>query len=303
MTFDELLNRGRTRSIFLFIFIISVLFLLAVRYYVMPQGFPALKQGWVLIVSSLIDNLVSTGIVTVTLGFLLWWLTPYRVRNAGINVVEPRELKIRFDHALNTTSSWKFAGGCGRYFRSAVVRRLEERARHESSTKSAVAIILNPENSRLCEQHAHYRSSTRRGHDEGNWTAIRVKQELLATLVIAKSACSMLFDVKVYFSDHFRGDRLDIAECYAIETREDRSAPALQSDSGSYFYQAVMNDFRLIEGQARPIHDGEQECRGVTDIATLKKALYAMDVKNIDLNDGDLGEVVRLVMDRKNPYE
>ena len=160
--------------------------LYSVRYFVLPKFDSNLTQGVLPVAAKLLEDTSSTIVVTVLVAAFLWWITPSRVRNSGLVAVEPRELKRYFSEALANSNDWKFVGGCGRYFRSAVLTGMSQRARQESTSKSVSAIILNPENDILCERHARYRAGTKRGANEGNWTKVRVKQELL--LVVKRLA-------------------------------------------------------------------------------------------------------------------
>jgi hypothetical protein len=305
MTLEQLLDRGRTRSIFFSAITVVVLLLWVTRYFVLPRLDLTLTQGLLPAIAKVLEDVSTTIVVTVLVTVFLWWITPSRVRNLGVVVVEPRELRRHFSEALANSREWKFVGGCGRYFRSAVLQEMTRRAQHESTSKSVSAIILNPENEVLCERHARYRAGTKRGKNEGNWTKVRVKQELLATIVVAKAAAhkSGLVDVQIFVSDHFSGFRLDLSEVCAIETREDATAPALRSDAGSYYFAALHDEFRLAKEQSKSIVGGESECAAVTDVTSLKAAIAAVGFTSVGLEDEELKAVVSLVLKVSNPYE
>lgn len=241
MTLEQLFDRSRTRTIFIWAVSTAVSLLLIVRYLALPYFDSSLTQGIVPLIAKLLEDISTTIVVTVLIAAFLWYITPPRVRNSGAIIVEPRELKAQFSEALANSSEWRFFGGCGRYFRSAVLTEMTRRARMESTSKSVSAIVLNPDNDALCEQHSRYRAGTRRGAHEGNWTKIRVKQELLATIIVTKTVAHRegLIDAHIYVSNHYSSFRVDISRNCAIETREDASAPALRSDSGSYYFSAL----------------------------------------------------------------
>ncbi len=307
MTLEQLLDRGRTRSIFIFSIGGLVTLLLVIRYFVLPRFEPSLAQGGLPLAAKLLEDVSATIIVTVLVAFFLWWITPSRVRNFGVEIVEPRELPRHFAEALANSNEWRFVGGCGRYFRSAVLQEMTKRARQESTSKSVSAIILNPENDLLCELHARYRAGTKRGQKEGGWTKARVRQELLATIVIAKAVAKRqgLIDLDIFLSDHYSSFRVDISQRCAIETREDPTAPALRSESGSYYFVVLNDEYRIAREQAKPIikGKGEVECAAVTDLASLKLAIAAVGITNLSLSDLELQAVVDLVLNVSNPYE
>ena len=298
-------DRARTRNIFFVAIALVAALLLLVRYFVLPHFDATLSQGGLPLVAKLLEDVSTTIVVTVVVAAFLWWITPSRVRNSGVVVIEPRELKRHFAEALSSSSDWRFFGGCGRYFRSAVLKEMKRRARQESTSKSVAAIVLNPENDLLCERHSRYRAGTSRGKSEGNWTTIRVKQELLATIVITKAVAHSegLIDAQILVSDHFSSFRVDISQLCAIETREDATAPALRSDRGTYYYDALNDEYRLAKEQARVIQGGLLECSKVSDLSSLKNAIIAIGLNALGLSDQELEEVVALIHTASNPYE
>lgn len=304
MSVDSLFERAHTRRLFVIAVVFMLATMLTVRYFVLPWFDPGLSRGLWPLAAQVLDNVSTTIVVTFLVGAFLWWITPSRTKQAGVSLIEPRELARHFNDGLAKSTTWRFFGGCGRYFRSAVLNTMKQRATAESTAKSVAAIILNPANQVLCERHARYRAGTRRGHAEGNWTGARVKQELIATIITAKAASYSqgLLDVKILVSNHFSSFRVDISESFAIQTREDPIAPALRSEEGSYYYEAQMNEFRLLKEQATLLSGGESECAKVKDVGSLKQALEAMGLDSCQLSDPELAEVVDIVQSPENPY-
>ena len=293
------------RRLFLTAVVFMLATFLAVRYFVLPRFDPDLSRGALPLVAQILDNVSTIIVVTLSVAIFLRWIAPSHARQARVSLIEPRELADHFHDGLATSTTWHFFGGCGRYFRSAVLDKMKERATAESTAKSVAAIILNPENQLLCRRHAAYRASTRRGRTEGSWTSTRVKQELIATIVTAKAtSCRMglLLDVKILLSDHFSSFRVDISQSFAIQTREDPTAPALRSEKDSYYYKAQVNEYRLLEEQATLVSGGEHECANAHDVESLKRALKAMDLSACELSDVELAEVVGIVQNPENPY-
>ena len=304
VSIDSLFERAHTRRLFLTAVACMLAALLAVRYFVLPQFDPGLSRGPLPLTAQILDNVSTTIVVTLLVAAFLWWITPSPARQAGVSLVEPRELAGHFRHGLATSTTWLFFGGCGRYFRSAVLNTMKQRATAESTSKSVTAIILNSENQVLCERHARYRAGTRRGHTEGNWTSARVKQELIATIVTTKatSFSQGLLDVEILVSNHFSSFRVDISQSFAIQTKEDPRAPALRAEEGSYYYEAQMDEFRLLKEQATLVSGGECECANVSDVESLRRALTAMNLSSCQLSDPELAKVVDIVQNPENPY-
>lgn len=304
MTSEQQFAHKHDRRLAFWVIFFLIVSLLCIRYFVLPRFDASLTAGSLPLAAKFLEDFSTTIIVTGAMAWLVGIITPRRVKNAGIAVVGPRPLKGDFKTALAKSNSWQFFGGCGRYFRSAVLGEMSTRTRSESMSKRVSAIILNPENDSLCENHAQYRSGTRRGQDDGNWTKVRVKQELLATIVIAKRTADTfkLLDVDIYVSNHFSIFRVDISDIYAIETREDSTAPAIKTDQHTDYYTALREEYRVLQKQSMKIVKGEAECTKVVDLITLRDALAVMGLTQHGLDDSDLTGVLDIIKDPKNPY-
>ena len=124
-------------------------------------------------------------------------------------------------------------------------------------------------------------------------------------MVITKAVAHSegLIDAQILVSDHFSSFRVDISQLCAIETREDATAPALRSDRGTYYYDALNDEYRLAKEQARVIQGGLLECSKVSDLSSLKNAIIAIGLNALGLSDQELEEVVALIHTASNPYE
>ncbi|WP_141715730.1 hypothetical protein [Burkholderia ubonensis] len=304
MTLDEILDKGRPRSYFLCGVLVILFGLFAIRFWMIPAGDVTLKLTGLKFLAQFTEDLSAGLIVSVAIAFFMWWIAPPKTENPGISLIPAEDLKKVFSGALKKSSRWMFSGGCGRYFRTAVLDAMVGRTRADSFAVKVEAVILNPENHKLCEHHAKFRAATRRGQSEGGWTAAKVKQELLATLIIAKKKKyeNQLIDLDIYVSDYFSGFRVDIAQDCAIETREDSTAPALKCDGGLYYYKALENEFHLTKAQGRLISGGEAECGAANDEPSIRAALNAMGLGGISVDAQDIAAISGLIKDPKNPY-
>lgn len=304
MTLEEILDKRQARSYFLAGVVLALFCLFAIRFWLIPSFNADLKlTGWQFF-AKFTEDLTTGLIVSVAIAIFLWWIAPPKKENAGISLIPADDLKKTFANALKTSNGWSFSGGCGRYFRTAVMDAMAKRALADSFTVKVEAVILNPANQSLCAQHASFRTGTRRGQSEGGWTAEKVKQELLATLIVAKRKKHQnpLIDLTIRVSDHFSGFRVDIAEDYAIETREDPTAPALKCEGGLYYYQALVNEFHLLKEQSKPISGGEVECAAAKDEPSILAALGAMGLGAVSLTTQDVAAIMKAIQKPKNPY-
>jgi len=304
MTLDDILSRPQFRKNAVLILLLSIFALICSRYLILPIFEAHLKATPSQFVAKLLEDLSTSITVTLAISIIVWWLTPKSEENARVIVLDASELKREFKSALDRSDWWWFYGGCGRYFRSAVLNYMAARATADSSNKSLRAIILDPGNARLCEQHADYRAATSQGRNDGNWTASRVKCELLATIVLCLRAqqSNGLLHLQISVSDRFSTFRADISNSAAIETREDPKAPALKFPESSDFYRALKTEYEMLAKQSRNISDPDRVCKNVVDIVTLQDAIDKLALPGVAVTAAEYDAIWALINDPKNPH-
>ena len=179
-------------------------------------------------------------------------------------------------------------------------------ARKMSHTRDMTAVILDPRDEDLCKAYARYRSSTQSAGVDGHWTLARVRQEVYATIVstIYVSHQEPQLAISLWLSPMFSSFRIDMCSEYAIITKEDRLAPAIRADLGSYLYGAYRDEISLVTKQSTPVHfpkDGGAP--GNFSAEVVKKLLASTDLGCATLNDDDYNEISRLLEQPSNPYE
>ncbi|MFS2213733.1 hypothetical protein ACCD08_04425 [Telluria sp. Tellsp104] len=304
MTLDDILSRPQFRRNAVFALLLSIFGLACTRYLILPIFEAQLKATPSQFLAKILEDLSTSITVTFVISIIVWWLTPKSAENAKVIVLDASELKREFKSALDRSDSWWFYGGCGRYFRSAVLSTMASRATADSSNKSLRAIILDPGNARLCEQHADYRAATSQGRNDGNWTTSRVKCELLATIVLClrTQQSNGLLHLQISVSDRFSTFRADISNSSAIETREDPKAPALKCPESSDFYKALKTEYEMLARQSRQITDPDRVCRNVADVASLKYAVEKLDLPGVTVTAAEYNTILALINDPKNPH-
>jgi len=173
---NDILNKKYSRKIFLCTVSSIALILILCRYFLLPIIDQTIKTGWVIFFTNITDGLLVSLLVTVFIGVFLFWITPDEIKEAKIKISEPRELPELFDSSFPTTNLWWYKGGCGRYFRTKTLPQMASWARKNSHSREIIAVILDPSNNELCENHANYRRSTASSLlERSKWDAEKVR--------------------------------------------------------------------------------------------------------------------------------
>lgn len=304
MTLDEILSRPQSRRYAIVLLLITAFAIGCARYFVLPHLEASFEFKSPPFLLKLLEDLSTSLTITIVLSLAIHWLKPKSADSAKIMVLDASEIRGEFKEALSSSDSWRFYGGCGRYFRSAVLSAMNKRATAESSEKTLHAVILNPGNAELCEEHASYRSSTNQGRLDGNWTASRVKCELLATIVLClrTAQSNALLRLHISVSDRFSVFRADISDSVAIETREDPKAAALKIPLGSDFYKAFRTEFQMTEKQSFLIVDSQKLCKLVRDEQTLMRAITALAIPGVHVTAQENRDILSLINRPVNPH-
>ena len=305
MSISSLLSKPHSRRVFLTVAGLLVLVLVLVRYLGLPQLDQSLAVSWPQFAATLTEKILISVIVTVAIALFYFWLVPPPVRTRQIELVEARELPAVFDTAFPTTQSWLYRGGCGRYLRTVSIPKMATYAREISHTREIAAVILDPRDEALCKAYARYRSSTKSAGVDGPWTLERVRQEVYATIVstIYVSHREPLVSMNLWLSPMFSSFRIDMCSEFAIITKEDRLAPAIRADRGSYLYDAYRGEISLVAKQSTPVNFPKGGgALAPFSAEAVKNALASTGLGCATLNDDDYNEISRLLEQPRNPY-
>lgn len=305
MSISSLLSKPHSRRAFLTVAGLLVLVLVLVRYWVLSQLDQSLAVSWPQFAATLTENILISVIVTVAIALSYFWLVPPPSRTPKIELVDARELPAVFDAAFPTTPFWSYRGGCGRYLRTVSIPKMAMYARKMSHTRDMTAVILDPRDEDLCKAYARYRSSTQSAGVDEPWTLERVRQEVYATIVstIDVSHQEPQIVMNLWLSPMFSSFRIDMCSQYAIITKEDRLAPAIRADVGTYLYDAYRDEISLVAKQSTSVNfpkDGG--ALGTFSAEVVKNVLASTDLGFATLNDDDYNEISRLLKQPRNPY-
>ncbi|HZH59430.1 MAG TPA: hypothetical protein VEY70_07620 [Metabacillus sp.] len=196
---EQILLSKYARKVFFFITGILIILLLLIRLMLIPKISTFLNQEHVIIINTILDALLSTGVSTVIIASLAFWLTPRVVKRSQMEIIEPKEIKDYLEKARDTDEYW-FAGGTGRFTRSKTIPQLATDARFSNFSKKIVLILINPDNDIVCTNYVNYRNRVRSGIKE-TWDLKKLKKEIFATVLSAyleKRAAVVGFNHRTY---------------------------------------------------------------------------------------------------------
>ena len=147
---------------------------------------------------------------------------------------------------LETATAWSFRGGSGRWQREAVHPHLSRERDRDISYRM---LILDPTESRLCDEYATYRNKHRQKQKHN--TASSVRNDLLACIV----ACAWYqqntrIRPEIYLSQIYSPLRQDMSNERAAITVADQSKEGLFVPTSSWYYTSLMDEFEQHCGRS-----------------------------------------------------
>lgn len=307
MDLKQILSKKHYRRSFIIIFGVSLMLLIGIRHLVLPLFDSSLRISFIQVIGSLIDGLAVSLIITVVLSTFILWITPDVMSLSRMDVIEPREIRELLEQAMLKTEHWWYKGGCGRYFRAKTLPEIAKNARIKSAFKEIIVLILDPTNDDLCAKYATYRRSLGSASQDQPWTKERVRNEIYATILetIITKHREPLLRIDLGLTNYFSSFRFDLSSKYVIVTKEDKLAPAMRCDRGTYFYQSYRDEIMLAYNQARKINQlSNIPPLSVSQLNSEKveKLFLEMGLDNQGMNEQDFDEVLNLAKNSKNPY-
>lgn len=234
-----------------------------------------------------------------------------RSMNTEIKAITPRYVARDLEQAMIDTDRWHYKGGTGTYLRAVTLKKNGDYSNSKKKHRQITIEIMDPTNALLCEHFSRYRrslSAHRSDMVEEEWTTKRVYQEAYATIL---AACFFhqkygLLDIELGLSSVISRLRYDISSQYAIISQEDRRAPCLKAEAGSWFYNSFVDELRLSLDQARKLDVRQADQMDLADITPdiACEVFLALGV-TIDpsyAND-DLLVIIDKAVAAKNPYD
>ena len=302
---DEFLKTKYRRKIFYLISFLLLLVIYLIRFYFLPFYFnspvPSVKD----ILNSILDDIMATIFVTVSIASLIFWLTPPVMQQAKMEVIEPIRIKDELKEARNNTKIYWYKGGCGRFTRAVTIPELAAEARASNQHKQIYIQILDVTNKEICQNYSEYRRSLRSANLDQPWSPERVQLELYSTIVAAycwKTQVPLL-EIQVALTNSISLFRLDLSSKTIVITKEDKQEPGLKCDEGTFFYNSYLEELRLSLKQARLL---PSKIKGYTidelNQTNVQKLLTDLGIFNNSLTDDQITIIINLTRKSKNPY-
>jgi hypothetical protein len=249
----------------------------------------------------LADKFTISLAVTITIGLFLFYVTPRFVKSRQLKVAVPDEIKGLFAELPQVSTSWCFKGATGRYVRSKVIPKFAELSKADRKIRSITLVLLNPRNAECCSEYAEYRNSTHIASD--TWSSTRVREEILATILVAISFRSSLLAVKVALLESFSSFRYDLTDSVVVVTKEDPASVALICTKDQQFYSYFELDAHVTYKQGKEVsvkdHAINLDSCSHENVAALLANLRLIEH---DFDEVSLKRVLHLARERRSPY-
>lgn len=244
------------RRLVVTLLILAFLSLLVVRIFVFPTLDAAGNIDWTAMITSSLDGLISTIVISFVVAVTLWWTKPPTDRIPPGFEVLPTSISKQLEHEATLTDQWEYLGHTGRYVRNRIFPILEKHAQKQNQRIHIRMVILDPRNDELCDQYAKYRNRSRSSEIfQDHWSKQKVKEELIATV----ARCIILDQeenqvrCEIRFRSFLSQFRLDVSRDQIMVTQEDPQEPAFSYPRGSRFFDYYKRENQLIWDHASPL--------------------------------------------------
>lgn len=293
--------------------ILCLLVIGLLRYLVLPllcgegQECGALATNWYGVAADMLEGLLTTVMVTVAMGAVLFWLFPFESRDA-FRILQPLEISATLEKAMRDTSLWMYKGGTGTYLKAVTLPLNAQHANRSRIARDLSLVILDPTNGTLCSEYARYRRALAAGSNKsGSWKIERVREELYATIltVVGLREDAPLLRIRLFLSDSFSSFRYDLSSSSVVITNEDPRWPAIIASNSHHFYSVYKDELMVSASQAREL-DMTKLSAGV-GLESITEEWAVLCLKELgllipELSKADLVKIAALVKDPRNPY-
>ena len=294
---EHLLKEARARAPFLVTWC-AVLALVVVLYILVAD----LTQ-WDAI-KAILQSIATTLVASLFIALMILLYLPSGSEVQELSLVEAQDISRLLRSAAQTSRSWLFSGGSGRFLRATTLPALLKTARDEHVSITLRAVLYDPENDQLCDRYATYRRDSASELGENAWTTEKVRLEILATLFELYRARQMTdaLDLQIALTETMSVLRYDISDRYAVATTEGKEAPAVRADVGTHYYETYRRVVHDQIGQGREIKivkDGSANTAATAE--AVSSALTSMGF-GLHLSDALLAQIASTAHAKVNPY-
>lgn len=288
---------------------IVVLFVIALagfRLYLIPDVTPAGATNWPSMVKSIVDNLISTIVVTASVTAAITWFTSPTLGVLEESFVLPVEIEKTLRLAATDTRDWHYVGHTGEYIRSSILPIISRESAATGVIKHIRIVILDPDDSHLCDMYAKYRGQKRSLlSNGGQWSVDGVRRNLLATVLCAVELHQKndSLNVEIGFHATLSIFRVDMSSTLALVTQAESQQPAILHPAGSDFYASYHKECELAWRQCRKL-DVSLAVTDLdySDVTTIRSTLQEMNIETNDLTDEALTAIGAAAARKVSPY-
>lgn len=297
---DKIFSSKPGRRRFLFTISLIILLLLLVRFYVLP--IESLSDSSNDNLKSFIEKFITSVFTAVVVGYFLYWIIADEKKKEVEFTESGTEIEKHLAKSRNTTGTWLFNGGLGRYTKSDTIPLLSERASNERKTILINLIVLNPFNISLVEKYIDFRLSVETKSKRAKWTELEVQSEILATIITALfyKRRNQFLNISVKAKDFFTLSRMDISDTLAVITREDPTIPSIILEKDSYMYKHYSEEFQQVSRQSKSLDYTFPNVEVLT-IEETQKCLTTL-FPNETISSDLLGAVFNKFKSPENPF-
>ncbi|MCA4964082.1 hypothetical protein [Pseudomonas sp. Y24-6] len=169
-------------------------------------------------------------------------------------VVLPQDIGMHLSRIAGEATDYRVYVRTGRYFRSAVLPKLLDRARTSRRKIRVEIVLLDFRNEEVCKRYSEYRSSA--SFDTTLWGIEYIQTEILATaLGIAKQAIEnpTLLEAHLFLSCRLSTTRIEGSADEILITREDPKDFAYRFHKSHRDHSAYLTEFEWIRDSASAI--------------------------------------------------
>lgn len=230
----------------------SLVSAMAVLFLVRLLVFPTTEdqETWRLTIGTLLDTLIAATVASLIIG-LIYILLFRNDETQGLETIEAREIANTIKSLASKSRHWDVRARTANYFSSVTLPILTASALDSGRGCQIRIQMLDPENDRLMEAYARFRSN--HPGQATKWSVDRVRAEIYGTVLQAAlcKARAPRMDIAIGLSPAFWMTSIDLASDIAILTGQDKGEPALVFREQSPFFCWWQDDFEASFSECR----------------------------------------------------
>lgn len=261
---------------------------------------------WLLLVSKLLDSLLVSLTVTISIGLFLFYIE-IPEEEKKFEIIEPFKIGETLSKERNESSKWHFNGGMGRYTREVTLPQLSKISSNSNRHISINMSIIDPLNDELCEKYSKFRRSLKSSKtNKSTWSAIYVKQEVMATIIVVKvlQFNNPLLLIKLFLKNNYSTMRLDFGSKVGVITKEDPKEPAIVCKENSFLFRTYTEELLQTEKEHNELAKRLEKNYELDEINTEDiKEIISFIFSGLELQASDYTCILKIIKDGSSQYQ